>query len=48
MRRLTLRNAIMVDLFPEQRNVLQVRNTARNTNRTFYFSSKKEEYSVSF
>jgi hypothetical protein len=48
VRRLTLRNAIMVDLFPEQRNVLQVRNTARNTNRTFYFSSKKEEYSLSF
>lgn len=48
IRRLTFRNEIMVDLFPEQRNVLQVRNTARNVNRTFYFSSKKEEYTLNF
>lgn len=48
IRRLTFRNEIMVDLFPEQRNVLQVRNPSRNVNRTFYFSSKKEEYTLDF
>lgn len=48
IRRLTFRNEIMVDLYPEQRNVLQVRNTARNVNRTFYFSSRKEEYTLNF
>jgi hypothetical protein len=48
IRSLTFRNEIMVDLYPEQRNVLQVRNTARNVNRTFYFSSKKEEYTLNF
>jgi len=48
VRQLTVRNEIMVDLYPEQRNVLQVRNTARNVNRTFYFSSKKEQYALSF
>lgn len=45
---LVVRNQIMVDLYPEQRNVLQVRNPSADVNRTFYFSSKKEEYAVSF
>lgn len=48
IRQLSVRNEIMVDLYPEQRNVLQVRNTARDVNRTFYFSSKKEQYALSF
>jgi len=38
----------MVDLYPEQRNVLQVRNPSAEVNRTFYFSSKKEAYALSF
>lgn len=48
IRRVVLRNEILVDLFPEQRNILQVRNTDRSVNRTFYFTHKREEYSVSF
>lgn len=48
VRQLTVRNQIMVDLYPEQRNVLQVRNPSADVNRTFYFSSKKEEYALSF
>jgi hypothetical protein len=48
VRELVVRNQIMVDLYPEQRNVLQVRNPSADVNRTFYFSSKKEEYAVSF
>lgn len=48
VRELVVRNQIMVDLYPEQRNVLQVRNPSADVNKTFYFSSKKEEYAVSF
>lgn len=48
IRRLTVSNQIMVDLYPEQRNVLQVRNPTRDVNRTFYFSSKKERYTLEF
>lgn len=48
IRELVVRNQIMVDIYPEQRNVLQVRNTSADVNRTFYFSSRKEEYALSF
>lgn len=48
IRQLVVKNQIMVDLYPEQRNVLQVRNPSAEVNRTFYFSSRKEEYAVSF
>jgi hypothetical protein len=48
IRQLVVRNQIMVDLYPEQRNVLQVRNPSADVNRTFYFSSKREEYALSF